>query len=378
MKKVLVFALSLLTVLLCFVSCDRTETVNELFSGETLEVLYQDGKFVVKGAFEYNGEETGKYTVSCLNVKDDADGIEIKKEFNLVNGNNEFEFFVPVSAKNQTLTASVFVGEKEIVNKVEKTVKSLRLLSVGNSFSVDAQQHLYGIAKDMGYDNVVLGNLYIGGCSLQGHYSTYINERASYIYYKNTSGEWTEKPDTTFLEGLKDERWDYITLQQSSGFSGDSASYQPHLENLVSYIKLNRTNPNAQLLWHMTWAYSGDSTHQDFVRYDNDQMKMYDGIVNAVKENVLGNSDISFVIPAGTAIQNARATSLGDTLCRDGFHLDLNYGRYLAGLTWIHKISGLPIGNVTFIPDGAFDEATLEILKECAVNAVANPFEVTE
>lgn len=82
-------------------------------------------------------------------------------------------------------------------------------------------------------------------------------------------------------------------------------------------------------------------------------------------------------MPSGTAIQNARATELGDTLCRDGFRLELGYARYLAGLTWIHKITGQPIDDVTYIPDGLFDEETLVILKKCAKDAVNNPFEVT-
>ena len=180
------------------------------------------------------------------------------------------------------------------------------------------------------------------------------------------------------MEGLKDEKWDYITLQQASGASGDASTYKPYLADLIKTIKFNRTNPNAEIIWHMTWAYSSDSTHQDFVKYDNDQIKMYESIVGAVNENVLTNNDISFVIPAGTAIQNARNTTLGDTLCRDGFHLEPGYGRYLAGLTWFHKITGLPIDDIDYIPNGSFSEEYLEILKEAAKNAVAKPFEITQ
>ena len=47
--------------------------------------------------------------------------------------------------------------------------RSLKILAIGNSFSVDAMEHLYGIAKDGGVENVLLGNLYIGGCSLATH-----------------------------------------------------------------------------------------------------------------------------------------------------------------------------------------------------------------
>ncbi len=385
MKRITLLFISILTVLL-LVSCsgrltpasdEQKETAVE---NGTVELICEDGKVVVKGSFE-NASATGKYTVNCIVVRDDntEKPLNISKTFDLENGANSFELKLGISGKEQNVKVSVLADNGEAVCRAaEKTFKSLRILSIGNSFSVDAQQHLFGIAKDAGFDNIILGNLYVGGCSLEGHYSYYVNERASYTYYKNTTGEWTEKTDTTMLEGITDEEWDYITLQQSSPNSGLSETYEPYLSKLISAVKLHRTNPDAEFLWHMTWAYSADSTHQGYENYDSDQAKMYEAIVKATKDNIVSNPDISFVIPSGTAIQNARNTSLGDTLCRDGFHLDYNYGRYLAGLTWLHKITGLPIDGIDYIPEGAFDEETLEILKECAKNAVANPFEVAQ
>ena len=379
MKKILALSLAILMTVFCLASCTAKEDVAvETFSEQNVEIIVENGTFVIKGSFNYEGALQNEYVVNCLNVKDGAKPLEINKKFPLSEGENTFEMTVPVTAKNQTIEVVLLAGGVEFSERIEKSAKSLRLLSVGNSFSVDAQQHLYGIAKDMGYDNIILGNLYIGGCSLEGHYSVYVNERNSYTYYKNVGGEMTEKPETSFMEGLLDEKWDYITLQQASPTSGKSESYEPYLSNLVKVIKQNKTNPNAEILWHMTWAYAGDSTYEHFKNYDYDQEKMYNCIVNATKENISDNSDIAFVIPSGTAIQNARNSELGDTLCRDGFHLDLGYGRYLASLTWMHKISGESIDNVTYIPDNMFDEKTLEILKEAAKNAVANPFEVTK
>ena len=46
------------------------------------------------------------------------------------------------------------------------------------------------------------------------------------------------------------------------------------------------------------------------------------------------------LIPCGMAIQNARATKLGDTLCRDGYHLNYVYGRYTAACVWYEIITG--------------------------------------
>ena len=39
--------------------------------------------------------------------------------------------------------------------------KSISILAIGNSFSVDAMEYLYGILNDIGYEDITLGNLYI-------------------------------------------------------------------------------------------------------------------------------------------------------------------------------------------------------------------------
>ena len=385
MIRALLLAATILLVIMAFVSCknentSRLQTETDFFENESLEILFKDGKFIVKGSFDNSGSQADEYVVNYTIVKNGTANkpIEMSKSFAMKDGTNSFEQSLGVMSKDQTVKVSVADKNGAVIcEQVEKNIKSFRLLSVGNSFSVDAQEYLYGIAKDMGYDNIILGNLYVGGCSLQGHHNYFVNERNSYTYYKNTTGEWTEKAETSMLEGIVDEDWDYITLQQASPSSGQPETYEPYLTRLANYIKLNKTNSAAEIVWHMTWAYAADSTYDHFANYDYDQMKMYEAIVNATEENAVNHPDISFVIPSGTAIQNARATELGDTLCRDGFHLELGYGRYLAGLTWIHKITGQPIDDVTYIPDGTFDEETLEILKKCAKDAVNNPFEVT-
>jgi hypothetical protein len=61
------------------------------------------------------------------------------------------------------------------------------------------------------------------------------------------------------------------------------------------------------------------------------------------------------VIPSGTAIQSARLV-WGDVLTRDGFHLDLGVGRYIAGLCVVKALVGLDIDNVTFAPEGVSEE----------------------
>lgn len=256
--------------------------------------------------------------------------------------------------------------------------KSLKILAIGNSFSEDALSHLYQIAKDCGATEVVLGNLIIGGCSLSIHRSNAQNNTAAYTYQKNTTGTWSQKGNVTMLEGIKDEDWDVITLQQVSSFSGIASTYNEDIDYLVNYIRANKTNANLRLGWQMTWAYQMNSGHPDFPKYNNDQMTMYKAITDAVQEHIVTNDAFDFIIPSGTAVQNARSSFLGDTLTRDGFHLSLHLGRYIAGLTWLRAITGWSIDDVTYVPSVSEVPAEyLPMIKEAVNQAISTPFSVT-
>ena len=61
-----------------------------------------------------------------------------------------------------------------------------KILAIGNSFSVDAMQHLWEILNGEGYTDFVLGNLYIGGCSIDGHKARIESGAADYTFYTNT------------------------------------------------------------------------------------------------------------------------------------------------------------------------------------------------
>ena len=88
-------------------------------------------------------------------------------------------------------------------------------------------------------------------------------------------------------------------LQQGSPVSGVESSYNEDLTNLIAYVK---ERSDAKLVWHMTWAYQQDSTHEAFPNYGSDQMTMYNAIVAAVNSVILPKSDFKKVIPNGTAV----------------------------------------------------------------------------
>ena len=60
----------------------------------------------------------------------------------------------------------------------------LRVLAIGNSFSVDAlEQEMYPLAV-AGGKQIVIGNLYIPGCPVEKHYNNMKYDRHAYSYRK--------------------------------------------------------------------------------------------------------------------------------------------------------------------------------------------------
>ena len=258
---------------------------------------------------------------------------------------------------------------------IKPETKTIKILSIGNSFSDDATQWLAYILINMGY-TVYLGNLYIGGCSLDTHWKNAQSGEKAYDYRVSRWGTWSSTKQS--LEyGIKAQEWDIITIQQVSQNSGMPETFG-NLENLIGFVNEKKTNPDAKLYWHMTWAYESDSTHSGFPNYESDQMKMYNAIVNAAKEKILTNDAFTGVLPSGTAIQNLRTSYLGDHLTRDGYHLSYDVGRYTAALTWAKLLTGESIDNVTYVPKEYPNVANhLPAIKEAVNNAVAKPLEVT-
>ena len=253
--------------------------------------------------------------------------------------------------------------------------KILKVLTIGNSFSEDAvEQNLYELAAAKGY-RLVLGNMYIGGCSLERHYNNSVNNTPDYAYRKvNADGKRTTVSHYTLEQAVKDEDWDYVSLQQVSHLSGQYETFQPYLDNLLAYLK-TRLPKKTKLIWHMTWAYAQNSTHGGFANYGRNQMQMYNAIVKAAKQakKVLKPA---ILVPVGTAIQNARTSFVGDNMNRDGFHLDLVMGRYTAACTWFEKLFHTSVVGNPYAPKG-LDEQHIRVAQLSAHQAAKHPFRVT-
>lgn len=280
------------------------------------------------------------------------------------------------ATKRPTKHVMTYVTDAPVTSttKDKSKGKAIKILAIGNSFSVDAMQnHLFPIFESAGYTDITLGNLYIGGCSLDVHYANLKNMTAAYTFYLNTDGEWEQRGGATTATGFGAAMWDVVTIQQVSSDSGRPHTYA-NLQKVLDIIKQKESR--AKIFWHMTWAYQQNSPHEAFAHYDGDQMTMYKAITDTVQEQVLPLSDVSGIIPAGTAIQNLRTSGLGDTLTSDGHHLKDTYGDYTAALTWFCALTGEKPEAVKYCP-GTVSDYQDEIIQSVK-NALSKPFAVTE
>lgn len=223
--------------------------------------------------------------------------------------------------------------------KLISIILLIRVLCIGNSFSWDAVEQELVPLCDAKHIQVEIHNLYYGGCSLQQHAQFLLQDTAVYSHRVCTNDQSPMsnhqcrviKDTITLRQALRDGEYDYISLQQASHDSGIRASYEPWLTMLIDTVR--HYQPNAQLCWMQTWAYSQDAKHPAYPRYHNNQQEMWDSIEACTPKQLP-------VIPCGKAIQIARQTKLGDTMCRDGYHLNYVYGRYTAACVWYEFLTG--------------------------------------
>ena len=256
--------------------------------------------------------------------------------------------------------------------------KSLKVLAIGNSFSVDAVTYLWDICKSAGVTNLVIGNAQIGGCSIDMHFSYMVNKNATYQYTKYTKKGTEVKENVRADVALLDEDWDVIITQQLSQYAGKPSSFG-YFDNLIEYI--SKKCPDAEIYWHMTWAYQEGITKSGYEYYNNDQMTMYNAIVETVNSTVLARPAIKGVIPAGTAMQNLRTSSIGDNVTRDGYHAALDVGRMTISLTWYATLTGGSLDLVDWMPSGSNGIAVknnYSLILEAVGNAIEKPYEVTQ
>ena len=285
-----------------------------------------------------------------------------------------------------------------------KPKNPIHVLAIGHSFAVDAlRAHMWDMLKSAGYDYIVVAYLFTPSCSLNEQWER-MQGKADHEQYCKTdpyTGEWgyygpaSGSPDNKVQYAIRDEDWDIITLQPDPDYGG-GVKYWPsvdndykNLGNILNWIYKNKTNSKAKIYYHMTWSFAKDCALWCFGNsspFKGDQLLHYRSFVEATREYVLKpyNNYFAGVIPAGTSIQNARSSRLGDTFNMpgnndpkaDGYHLN-DKGDYVASLTWYAVITGKSAKTVTYYGDNNQYKADFAILAEAVDNAVAKWDDVT-
>ena len=292
---------------------------------------------------------------------------------------HDFEYTVVTPAGMLTDGERISTCKKcgELFTEAIPATRTIKILAFGNSFSNDAFINLPYVLRDLGFETVVLGNLYIGSCSVDMHWDNIKSKDKAYTFYEtNIKGVRVGHPMSA-QEALAKYDWDFITIQQKGNHCGDATTFS-NLSNVVNYIYKNKTNPDAKIYWHMTWSYRKGVNPE---RYNSDQMQMYNAIAQVTKGTVMKTPHIDGLIPCGTAIQNVRSSYVGDNLNDpdDGYHLGAGYGYYTAALTWACALLGVSPESVSWYPAGlSYMKDAAPVIKASVADALATPYSVTK
>lgn len=239
----------------------------------------------------------------------------------------------------------------------------MKILSIGNSFSQDAQRYLHRLALKEGVQMKCV-NLYIGGCPLRTHYLNMLDDNVAYDFQFNGQSTGIK---VSIRQALVSDNWDYITLQQASHNSAHFGTYTPYIEALAAYVR--KYCPKTKLLIHQTWAYETGSVKlagQERFATDAEMFASIEDAYNKAFELISADG----LIPAGKAMLTAAQTGI-EKIHRDTYHASLGAGRYLLALCWFKYLTGRDITENTF---DEFDVPVTEEERKIVIAAVNSVF----
>lgn len=233
----------------------------------------------------------------------------------------------------------------------KKTMKKISVLMIGNSFSVDAAHFTHQLS--LGSDaEIELGVLYVGGCSLEMHMNFIKEGSTPYEWFMNgqSTGRYIALKDALLMK-----KWDYITLQQVSVYSGLLDSFYPYINQLIDYVR--EYQKESIFVLHKTWPYETGFDNTNFAYYNYSRKTMYTCINNAYS-SVGEDLGINTIIRSGDIIE-AAIEKYGEHFHKDGFHLN-EEGRYLAALGFVHIFNENKTIKDLYIPEGFDKERCIE------------------
>ena len=283
--------------------------------------------------------------------------------------------------------------------------KNLKILMIGNSFSISVGYFLPSIVKNDGKHTLDLTSAYIGGCTLDIHYQHLTDaekdpELKPYLISIWKNGDTSLRGVTSMgnvNELLKNNQYDIVTIQQGSMKSWDPASYEPFAGELIKYIR--KYQKNAEIIIQQTWSYRSDAPALKELALDQDTM--YEKLRAAYKE--FAERYALRMIPMGDAVQLYRqrvpekyqaperefqypeAPSAygdlvglsywlkdengGNKLITDTIHLN-EAGQFTQAALWYAFIFGEPVTAAAGVFKDIQGNNDLELLLSCAADAM--------
>ena len=326
-------------------------------------------------------------------------------------------------------------------------IVTANILFIGNSYTEDAREYLRYVFNQYDFPvDIHFGHLFSGGKTLAYYANTSRQETGNSntygvgaydndsprawesseggVTYTNTLNyyKWDNKQTTFASQGTKsiayamnDQDWDIVIIQGhdiEQAYGNDyNKNFKTNLEYLTNYIK--SFDPTVEIGWYMTW------------RRNSEDLARLHAYWKTMQETVEQNKNVSFIVPIGTAVENARGTyinqfnyrpesqsniakvnlltgqSIGSTMTpdnnngiqRDETHMSAVVGRFLAGYTMgemlVNHINGL--GGAQFTNKTAIDQIYsydpnigllpaeyVQTIKACADAAMASPYTVPQ
>ena len=309
----------------------------------------------------------------------------------------------------------------------------MKILMIGHSLGNDSTFMLPDIARKNGVEKLVMGVIYHSGCRLGQHVDYIKNDAAQYAYYEydisssqtywlraDAAGNFTDYEATmpndvdiengtiaqTMKFGIQRHDWDVVVMQagvfEAAGVIDSSykLNIAGDIKTIQNYVLENDIEKGTapKFAWNITWTCPSDDMLNDtynkwLYTYFGSADEMYDAITRTAKDVVAPASDWAYVLPSGTAMQNARSSKYEPKdLYRDTIHAN-DFGRTMIGYVWYCTLFGKSIEECNIAPvdshflldnllrntgkDLELTQEQKDILVESVQNALANPYAVT-
>lgn len=228
---------------------------------------------------------------------------------------------------------------------------NLKVLDIGNSYTVDATALLPLITKASGSDvsDMCLYKATRGSASFKLWYDIYNGEDSPSASYEVSkvlggldanvrTGSSMGDDRKLFRECLTNEKWDLIIIHQVSNFAPYYEQWQE--ENSAGYLNefiriLKKHQPQAKIGFLLVHSYMDNYS----VNSEKSSLARWQKIADSVKK-LEEDYDIELVIPYGTAVENLRASSLNNEydLTSDGTHCGYGLCRYTAACCYYQAL----------------------------------------